>query len=74
MTTLSKIEKVQIIESRLRGLEYKKFGLEMDLLVENAKTTPESEAVLNIENAIQEVSGQLSVLNEELTEVNALAE
>lgn len=74
MTTLSKIEKVQIIESRLRGLEYKKFGLEMDLLVENAKTNPESESVLNIENAIQEVSGQLSVLNEELTEVNALAE
>lgn len=74
MTTLSKIEKVQIIESRLRGLEYKKFGLEIDLLVENAKTTPEPEAVLNIENAIQEVSGQLSVLNEELTEVNALAE
>ena len=74
MTTLSKSEKVQIIESRARGLEYKKFGLEIDLLVENAKTTPESEAVLNIENAIQEISGQLSVLDSELTEVNALDE
>lgn len=74
MTTLSKNEKVQIIESRLRGLEYKKFGLEIDLLVENAKNTPDSESVSNIENAIQEVSGQLSVLNAELTEVNALAE
>ena len=74
MTTLSKNDKVQIIESRSRGLEYKKFGLEMDLLVENAKTTPDSEAVLNIESAIEEVSGQLSVLNAELAAVNALAE
>lgn len=74
MTTLSKNEKVQIIESRLRGLEYKKFGLEIDLLVENAKTAPDSESVSNIEDAIQEVSGQLSVLNSELADVNALAE
>ena len=74
MTTLSKNDKVQIIESRSRGLEYKKFGLEIDLLVENAKTTPDSEAVLNIESAIEEVSGQLSVLNSELAAVNALAE
>lgn len=74
MTTLSKNDKVQIIESRSRGLEYKKFGLEMDLLVENAKTAPDSEAVLNIESAIEEVSGQLSVLNSELAAVNALAE
>lgn len=74
MTMLSKIEKVQIIESRLKGLEYKKFGLEIDLLVENAKTTPDSESVSSVEAAIQEVSGQLSVLNSELTEVNALAE
>ena len=74
MTTLSKNDKVQIIESRSRGLEYKKFGLEIDLLVENAKTTPDSEAVLNLESAIEEVSGQLSVLNAELAAVNALAE
>jgi len=71
---LSKNEKVQIIESRLRGLEYKKFGLEIDLLVENAKTTPDSESASNIEGAIQEVSVQLSVLNSELADVNALAE
>ncbi len=74
MTTLSKSDKVQIIESRLRSLEYRKFGLEIDLLVENAKTTPDSAAVLTIEDAIEEVSGQLSALNSELAEVNALTE
>jgi hypothetical protein len=74
MTTLSKSDKAQIIEARLRGLEYKKFGLEIDLLVENSKTTPDSESVSNLEDAIQEISGQLSVLNSELADVNALAE
>lgn len=74
MTTLSKNDKIQIIESRSRGLEYKKFGLEIDLLVENAKTTPDSAAVLTIEDAIEEVSGQLSALNSELAVVNALTE
>jgi len=74
MTTLSKNEKVQIIESRSRGLDYKKFGLEMDLLVENAKSAPDAEAVSTIETAITEVSNQLSVLNAELAVVNALAE
>jgi len=74
MTTLSKSDKVQIIESRARGLEYKKFGLEMDLLVENAKSAPDAEAVSTIETAITEVSNQLSVLNAELAVVNALAE
>lgn len=74
MTTLSKNDKIQIIESRSRGLEYKKFGLEIDLLVENAKTTPDAAAVLIIEDAIEEVSGQLSALNSELAVVNALTE
>jgi hypothetical protein len=74
MTTLSKNDKVQIIESRSRGLDYKKFGLEMDLLVENAKSAPDAEAVSTIETAITEVSNQLSVLNAELAVVNALAE
>lgn len=74
MTMLSKNEKVQIIESRSRGLEYKKFGLDMDLLVENARTAPDAEAVLNIKDAIQELSVQLSVLNSELADVNLLAE
>lgn len=74
MTTLSKEDKIQIIESRVRGLEYKKYGLEVDLLVENSKSSPSSESVSTIEEAISEISGQLSVLNSELSTVNALTE
>jgi hypothetical protein len=74
MTTLSKNDKIQIVESRVRGLEYKKFGLEMDLLMENAKNTPEPESVSKIEEAIAEINNQLSVLNSELSTVNELTE
>jgi len=74
MTILSKSDKIQIIESRLKGLEYKKFGLGMDLLMENAKNTPDTESVSKIEEAIQEVDSQLSVLNSELSTVNELTE
>jgi hypothetical protein len=74
MTTLSKTEKLQIIESRSKSVDYRKFSLEIDLLVENAKSAPDSEAVLVIESAIEECSAQLSVLNSELAVVNALTE
>lgn len=74
MTTLSKTEKIQIIESRSKSVDYRKFSLGIDLLVENAKSAPDSEAVLVIESAIEECSAQLSVLNSELAIVNALTE
>lgn len=74
MNTLTKDEKIQIIESRLRGLEYKKYGLQVDLLMENAKSSPESESISKLNESIDEIDNQLSVLNSELTTVNALVE
>ncbi len=71
MTTLTKEEKIQLIDSRKRGLEYKQYGLELDLIVENAKVTPEQD-VLNVINAsIIEISNQLTALDSELTAINA---
>lgn len=74
MSTLTKNDKIQLIESRARGLEYKKYGLELDLIVENAKSTPSSESVAVINTSITEVDDQLEALNEELAIVNALTE
>ena len=74
MTILPKEDKKQIIQSRIRGLEYKKYTLDLDILVENAKTAPESESILNINNAIAEVNNQIAVLNTELETVEALTE
>lgn len=69
---LTKSEKIQLIESRQRNLEYKKYGLNLDLIVENAKSTPEQKAVEIINDAISEIDEQLSALTAELTAVNAL--
>ena len=74
MTTLSKSDKIQLIESRARQLEYRKYGLELDLIVENAKSEPDSNTVDVINNAIAEIDIQLAALNAELTVVNALTE
>lgn len=74
MTTLTKSDKLQIIESRLRNLEYKKYGLEIDIIVENAKSTPDQEAINVINAVILEIDDQVSALNSELSEVNLLTE
>lgn len=74
MTTLTKADKLQIIDSRIRGLEYKRYGLEIDSIVENSKTTPDQDAINTITSAISEIDVQISALNSELSEVNLLAE
>lgn len=74
MATLTKEEKIQLIEARSRQLEYRKYGLELDLIVENAKANPDSDNVNVIETSINELDTQLSALNSELSEVNALTE
>lgn len=71
MTSLTKEDKIQLIESRVRQLEYRKYGLELDLIVENAKATPESSVIDAVETGIAEISAQLSALNAELAAVNA---
>lgn len=70
MTTLSKEEKIQLIESRVRNLEYKRYGLELDAIVENAKVTPDQNNLDAIDEAVSEINTQLSALNAELALVN----
>ena len=71
MTALNKEDKIQLIEARVRQLEYRKYGLELDLIVENAKATPETSVTDAIEAGVTEIDAQLSALNAELAAVNA---
>lgn len=71
MTSLNKEDKIQLIEARVRQLEYRKYGLELDLIVENAKATPESSVTDAIAAGVTEIDAQLSALNAELAAVNA---
>jgi hypothetical protein len=74
MSVLTKEDKLQLIDSRKKNLEYRKYSLELDLIVENAKTSSDAAAVEVIEDSIAEVDNQVSALNAELVTVNALAE
>jgi hypothetical protein len=74
MTVLTKSDKLQIIESRVRTLEYKKYSLEIDVIVENAKSAPDQDAIGVINTSIAEIEDQVLALNSELTAVNLLTE
>jgi hypothetical protein len=74
MTVLTKSDKLQIIESRVRTLEYKKYSLEIDVIVENAKSAPDQDAIGVINTAVEEIGDQIAALNSELTAVNLLTE
>ena len=68
---LSKEEKIQIINSHQRNLAYSKYNLEIDVLQENAKTSPSAVTVTSLQAQITEVTSQLSALDEELAVVSA---
>lgn len=71
---LTKEEKSQIISSHIRSLRYTRYNLEMDILKENSRVTPSEAAVNEFNQQIDEVDGQISALESELTAVNASTE
>jgi len=74
MTTLAKADKLTLLNSKIRSINYSKYGLELDLLQENAKSSPNQEEISRLEDIIEDSDRQLAALNEELAEVNALTE
>lgn len=71
---LTKEEKAQIISSHIKNLNYTKYNLEIDIMQENAKSTPSAGAISSFNAQIDEVDDQISALQAELTAVNALTE
>lgn len=74
MSILAKEDKLQIIESRKRGLEYKKYGLELDLVVANAATELDQKLIDLINSTVTEINAQLAALEVEFASVNSLTE
>jgi competence transcription factor ComK len=71
---LTKDEKAQIINNHIKSLSYTKYNLETDILQENAKSAPVASSIAAFQDQIEDIEGQISALNAELTAVNALAE
>lgn len=71
---LTKDEKAQIINNHIKSLSYTKYNLEIDILQENAKTSPVASSISAFQIQIEDIDSQISALNTRLTAVNALTE
>jgi len=71
---LTKEEKAQIILSHKKSLTYSRYNMEIDLLQENAKATPDTSVLSTLNERMEDIDEQLSALDAELTAVNALEE
>jgi hypothetical protein len=65
MTILSNSEKRAVVESRIKSLNHVKFNLEIDLIVENAKTQTNAESIASLNAAQTSVNAQIAALTTE---------
>jgi len=65
-TLLSNEEKAGIINQHLKNLHYNKFNLEISVVEENAKVTPETAALANFNTQIADFNSRITALEAEL--------
>ena len=65
-TLLSNEEKAGIINQHLKNLHYNKFNLEISVVEENAKVTPETAALANFNTQIADFDSRIEALDAEL--------
>ena len=61
-TQLSDDEKAQIKIAAKRNLEYQMYALEVDILVENAKASPDASKVAALQAQISEKEDQIAAI------------
>lgn len=65
-TLLSNEEKAVIINQHLKNLHYNKFNLEISIVEETAKATPETAALANLNTQIADFNSRITALEAEL--------
>jgi|LauGreDrversion4_2_1035121.scaffolds.fasta_scaffold02339_8 hypothetical protein len=71
---LTKEEKIQIIESHKRNLDYTRYNLEVSLLEENARTKVNQVVVDTLQDQINEIDSQKATLDAEIVSVSSATE
>ena len=61
-TILTNDEKAAIVDAEVRNLEYQMYALEVQLIAENAKTTPDAERSSALTALIAEKQTQIAAL------------
>ena len=62
---LSNSDKLVIVEQKIKNLEYQKYGIELDLQLENATSVPDQENLDSINTRLADANAKLDVLNTE---------
>lgn len=70
-TTLTNADKLNIVNQHLKGIEFAIYGLELDLIVENAASEVSEDAVTSITNRLNSLVSKRTAL---LAEAAPLAE
>jgi hypothetical protein len=65
-TLLSNEEKAGIINQHLKNLHYNKFNLEISIIEETSKATPETAALTNLNTQIADFNSRITALEAEL--------
>lgn len=68
---LSNEEKTAIVNSHIKNLTYNKYNLEISIIEENAKATPNSTNLSSLNAQISEIDDQMAALQAELASLTA---
>lgn len=68
---LSNEEKTAIVNSHIKNLTYNKYNLEISIIEENAKATPNSTNLSSLNAQISEIDDQMAALQAELASFTA---
>ncbi len=62
---LTNSDKIVIVEQKIKNLAYQKYGIELDLQLENAVSSPDEENLASINARLADTNAKLDVLNTE---------
>ena len=68
-TLLSNEEKAGIVNQHLKNLHYSKFNLEMSVVEENAKSTPDADTLTSLNDQISDIVSRAEALEAELAKL-----
>jgi hypothetical protein len=66
---LNNEEKISVVDSRIRSLEYNKYNLQLSLIEENAVSIPNEDSIESIENQMNLVNLKIAALQSEKSEL-----
>jgi len=70
MTTLSNEDKIAIINSHKKNIEFNKYNIQISIIEENAVSSPNEETIESLNNQINEYNDKLSALDAELASLS----